>query len=128
LPPGVNDAAARIAYREVPTRVLSVGDYDLSGLSILNAAAEDVAAFVEEMGGTPPNVKRIAVTEEQITLYGLAGPRAPEVSAARWSETGPLPTVEGSGGAGSPPPAGRGAVEKGARCTPRVGPPELSLS
>ncbi|WP_185806474.1 hypothetical protein [Streptomyces sp. RP5T] len=61
MPPGVNDATARIAYREVPTRVLSVGDYDLSGLSILNAAAEDVAAFVEEMGGAPPNVKRIAV-------------------------------------------------------------------
>ncbi|WP_237749519.1 hypothetical protein [Streptomyces sp. SS] len=66
-----HDAAARIAYREVPTTVLSVGDYDPSGLSILDAAAEDVAAFAEQLGGTPPVVKRIAVTEQQITQYGL---------------------------------------------------------
>lgn len=66
-----HDAAARIACREVPTRVLSIGDYDPSGLSILDAAAEDVAAFVAELGGTPPSVKRLAVTEEQITRYGL---------------------------------------------------------
>lgn len=66
-----HDAAARIAYREVPSTVLSVGDYDPSGLSILDAAAEDVAAFVEEMGGTPPTVRRLAVTQEQITEYGL---------------------------------------------------------
>ncbi|WP_435279700.1 hypothetical protein [Streptomyces sp. 1222.5] len=65
------DAAARIASRQVPTTVLSIGDYDPSGLSILDAAAEDVAAFVAEMGGTPPTVKRLAVTEEQITSYGL---------------------------------------------------------
>ncbi|MET9676419.1 hypothetical protein ABZY68_25490 [Streptomyces sp. NPDC006482] len=66
-----HDAAARIAYREVPTTVLSVGDFDPSGLSILDAAAEDVAAFAEQLGGTPPVVKRIAVTEQQITRYGL---------------------------------------------------------
>ncbi|MCX4885964.1 hypothetical protein [Streptomyces sp. NBC_00847] len=66
-----HDAAARIAYREVPTTVLSIGDYDPSGLSILDAAAEDVAAFVAELGGTPPTVKRLAVTEEQITRYAL---------------------------------------------------------
>ncbi|WP_406390207.1 hypothetical protein OG806_49530 [Streptomyces sp. NBC_00882] len=66
-----HDAAARIAYRDVPTTVLSTGDYDPSGLSILDAAAEDVAAFVTELGGTPPTVKRLAVTEEQITRYEL---------------------------------------------------------
>ncbi|MFI1839445.1 hypothetical protein [Streptomyces olivaceoviridis] len=65
------DAASRIAHRDVPTTVLSVGDYDPSGLSILDAAAEDVAAFVAELGGTPPTVKRLAVTEEQITRYAL---------------------------------------------------------
>ncbi|MFJ8351305.1 hypothetical protein ACIQ9J_34065 [Streptomyces sp. NPDC094153] len=64
-------AALRIAHREVPTWVLSVGDYDPSGLSILDAAAEDVAVFVEELGGTVPTVKRIAVTEQQIAEYGL---------------------------------------------------------
>ncbi|WP_438297812.1 hypothetical protein [Streptomyces sp. HUAS TT7] len=66
-----HDAAARIAYREVPTTVLSIGDYDPSGLSIIDAAAEDVEVFVQEMGGTPPTVIRLAVTEEQITRYGL---------------------------------------------------------
>ncbi|MFB7609849.1 hypothetical protein [Streptomyces gardneri] len=55
----------------MPTTVLSVGDYDPSGLSILDAAAEDVAALAEQLGGTPPVVKRIAVTEQQITQYGL---------------------------------------------------------
>ncbi|MFI7352129.1 hypothetical protein ACIBSR_38485 [Streptomyces sp. NPDC049936] len=66
-----HDAAARIAHREVPTSVLSVGDYDPSGLSILDAAVEDVVAFVAEMGGAPPTVKRLAVTEEQITEHRL---------------------------------------------------------
>lgn len=64
-------AALRIAHREVPTWVVSVGDYDPSGLSILDAAAEDVAVFVEELGGTPPAVRRLAVTEQQIAEYGL---------------------------------------------------------
>jgi hypothetical protein len=66
-----HDAAARIAYRDVPTTVLSIGDYDPSGLSILDTAAEDVTAFVAELGGTPPVVKRLAVTEEQISQHGL---------------------------------------------------------
>ncbi|MFD3907847.1 hypothetical protein ACFXOL_10940 [Streptomyces californicus] len=66
-----HDAAVRIGYRAVPTTVLSVGDYDPSGLSILDAAAEDVAAFVEELGGEPPTVKRIAVSARQITQYQL---------------------------------------------------------
>ncbi|MFJ8957301.1 hypothetical protein ACIRO1_45150 [Streptomyces sp. NPDC102381] len=66
-----HDAALRIAYSEVPTTVLSIGDYDPSGLSILDAAAEDVAAFVEEMDGTAPTVRRLAVTAEQIAEYQL---------------------------------------------------------
>lgn len=64
-------AALRIAHREVPTTVLRIGDRDPSGLSILDAAAEDVAQFIEEMGGTPPTVKQLAVTEQQVTEYGL---------------------------------------------------------
>ncbi|WP_282793219.1 hypothetical protein [Streptomyces sp. CC224B] len=65
-----HDAATRIASREVPTTVLSIGDHDPSGLSILDAA-EDVAVFAEELGGTPPTVDRLAVAEQQITRYGL---------------------------------------------------------
>ncbi|MGD6757258.1 hypothetical protein [Streptomyces sp. BH105] len=66
-----HDAAARIAYRDVPTTVLSIGDYDPSGLSILDAAAEDVTQFVTEMDGTPPVIRRLAVTEEQIAQHRL---------------------------------------------------------
>lgn len=66
-----HDAAQRIAARPVPTTVLSVGDYDPSGLSIVDAAAEDVAAFAGELGGRPPTVRRLAVTPEQVLEYGL---------------------------------------------------------
>ncbi|MFI5987131.1 hypothetical protein ACIBEA_40480 [Streptomyces sp. NPDC051555] len=79
-----HDAAARIARREVTTRLLSIGDYDPSGLSILDAAVEDVIAFVDEMGGTPPEVKRLAVTEEQITEHQLV--TAPQKDTDRRGE------------------------------------------
>jgi hypothetical protein len=64
-------AAQRIAYEERPTSILSIGDRDPSGLSMLDAAAEDVAAFVAELGGQPPAFARLAVTEAQIRRYQL---------------------------------------------------------
>ena len=66
-------AAQRIAYADRPTRVLSVGDHDPSGLSMLDAAAQDVFAFVTELGGVePPTFTRLAVTPTQVRRYGLA--------------------------------------------------------
>ncbi|MFE9360897.1 hypothetical protein ACFYPB_43520 [Streptomyces olivaceoviridis] len=49
-----HDAAQRIAHRRVPTTVLSIGDLDPSGLSIVDAAADDVAVFVEQLDAEPP--------------------------------------------------------------------------
>ncbi|KUJ64020.1 hypothetical protein ACZ90_63650 [Streptomyces albus subsp. albus] len=66
-----HDAAQRIAHRQVPTTVLSIGDLDPSGLSIVDAAADDVAVFVEQLDAEPPTVIRLAVTGEQAARYQL---------------------------------------------------------
>lgn len=75
------DAAARLARRDMPTVVLSVGDQDPSGLALVDAAAEDVAAFAAELGAEPPTVTRLAVTPEQVRAYAL--PTAPQKSTDR---------------------------------------------
>lgn len=96
-------AAMRITRREVATRVLHVGDYDPSGLSILDSAAEDVAAFarddlVRELtdgyseltrqeildGHRQPTFTRLAVTPEQIREHRL--PSAPQKGTDRRGE------------------------------------------
>jgi hypothetical protein len=71
---GTHNIAMRAVGRSVPTVLLQVGDHDLSGVIIFNAMAEDAAAFVEADRVTA-NVSlravRVAVTPEQIALYGL---------------------------------------------------------
>ena len=74
-------AADRIAYRDVPTSVLHIGDLDPSGWSIVDAAAEDVAEFVGQLGGEPPTVSRLAVTLDQVRRYSL--PTAPQKATDR---------------------------------------------
>jgi hypothetical protein len=69
-----HDAAQRIADRDVWTLVLHVGDHDPSGLALFQAAAEDVAAMVDHLGGVV-EFQRVAVTVEQISRYDL--PTAP---------------------------------------------------
>lgn len=64
-------AAMRIARRNRPTAVLHIGDYDPSGLSILDSVAEDIEAFVEAEGAEQPVFTRLAVTPEQIARYRL---------------------------------------------------------
>ncbi|MFE7664724.1 hypothetical protein [Streptomyces celluloflavus] len=49
----------------------NVGDLDPSGWSIVDAAADDVATFVEELDAEPPAVRRLAVTPQQVAAYGL---------------------------------------------------------
>lgn len=66
-----HDAAQRMADRDVPTVVLHVGDWDPSGCSIVDALAEDVAAFVAGYGGPAPEFRRLAVTPEQVVRYDL---------------------------------------------------------
>ena len=64
--------AARIAYRDRPTLVLQLGDHDPSGLSMLDAAADDVAAFLDALApAAVPEFSRLAVTPAQIERYAL---------------------------------------------------------
>lgn len=77
-------AARRISYRETPTTVLHLGDHDPSGLSILDSAAEDISAFVDDMGGEPPTFARLGVTEAQISRFRL--PSAPQKATDRRGE------------------------------------------
>ncbi|MFF3711911.1 hypothetical protein [Streptomyces phaeochromogenes] len=77
-------AAQRIAWREVPTTVLHMGDHDPSGLSILDSAAEDISAFVADMGAPAPTFTRLAVTPAQIDRYRL--PSAPQKATDRRGE------------------------------------------
>ncbi len=89
------DTALRMAKREVPTVVLSVGDYDPSGIALYQSFKENVLAFYTEgteymgtdWGGegtcllgietgmhqefTEPLFRRIAVTPEQIREHGF---------------------------------------------------------
>jgi hypothetical protein len=79
-----HEAAQRIAWREVPTTVLHLGDHDPSGLSILDSAAEDIGAFVDDMGAPAPTFIRLAVTPAQIARYRL--PSAPQKATDRRGE------------------------------------------
>lgn len=79
-----HEAACRIADRERPTVVLHCGDYDPSGLSIVDSVAEDVTALVRDLGGITPTFTRFAVIPEQIRRYQL--PTAPQKSTDRRGE------------------------------------------
>jgi hypothetical protein len=77
-------AARRIVERDVPTVILHVGDFDPSGVTLFQAALEDVGAFAEADGGEV-EFKRIAVTPEQIDRYDLPGsPPKNSTHAAAW--------------------------------------------
>jgi hypothetical protein len=102
------EAAVRIAGRDVPTVVIHIGDLDRSGLSLVQAAAEDVEAFVlgltsanGSLGGVftallgegDPMVRfeRAALTVEQAERLAL--PTAPPKATDRrfaWTEDGIL--------------------------------------
>jgi hypothetical protein len=73
-------AAQRVAWREIPTVVLHVGDHDPSGVALYQAVAEDVEAMVDELGGDVA-FDRIAVTLEQVQRYSL--PTAPAKTTDR---------------------------------------------
>lgn len=79
-----HEAAQRIAWRDMPTTVLHLGDHDPSGLSILDSAAQDISAFVDDMAAPAPGFVRLAVTSEQTARYRL--PSAPQKSTDRRGE------------------------------------------
>lgn len=79
-----HEAAERMASRDKPTVIVHVGDYDPSGLSILDSRAEDINAFVHGMDGIDPSWQVAAVTAAQIRRYDL--PTAPQKTTDRRGE------------------------------------------
>lgn len=78
------DAACRFLDRDVPTIVLHVGDYDPSGCSIIDSAAEDITAFCDDTAAGIVQFRRLAVTPDQIR--DLALPTAPPKAGDRRGE------------------------------------------
>jgi hypothetical protein len=71
--------------------VLHVGDFDPSGEHVFASLAEDVAEFALALGADA-TFSRLAVTEEQVDLYGL--PTAPPKPSDRRSFSGGDRTVQ----------------------------------
>jgi hypothetical protein len=72
------ETASRLAGEDRPSIVLHCGDYDPSGLSIIDALAQDVTALAAGLGSLDVEFRRIVVTPEQIETYGAAeGHRPP---------------------------------------------------
>lgn len=71
------ETAQRIARREKRTVVLHVGDYDPSGVAIVDSLASDIDAFLWDLiptrALTTLVVHRVAVTPEQIDRLDLPG-------------------------------------------------------
>ncbi len=67
------EAAQRILVEQKsrPVVVLHLGDLDDHGRFIYEAVAEDVGQFVVDEGGERPEIRRLAVTPEQVQRFGL---------------------------------------------------------
>ena len=70
------ETASRLSSQDRPCLVLHCGDYDPSGLSILDSLAQDVEALAAGLGKYDVEFRRVIVTPEQIEQYGL--PSAPQ--------------------------------------------------
>lgn len=70
------ETAERLARQDKPCIVLHCGDYDPSGLSIIDALAEDVTSLAAGLGKFDVEFRRILVTPEQIEANDL--PSAPQ--------------------------------------------------
>jgi len=68
-----HETAERLARQDRPCIVLHCGDYDPSGLSIVDSLAEDVTALAEGLGKYDVEFRRIVVTPAQIEAYSLPG-------------------------------------------------------
>jgi len=81
-----HDAARRFLARDVPTVVVHAGDFDPSGLSVFDSAAEDVSMLVADLAGVDDarglvDFRRVVVTPDQIARYRL--PEAPPKATDR---------------------------------------------
>lgn len=70
------ETAERLARKRRPCIVLHCGDYDPSGLSILDSLAQDVEALAAGLGKFDVEFRRVIVTPAQIEAYSL--PSAPQ--------------------------------------------------
>jgi hypothetical protein len=73
-----HDTARRIMWRhrseDRQTRILHVGDYDPSGVAIIDSLADDIGQFLADMGNPwAATFVRVAVTPPQIAELGLPG-------------------------------------------------------
>ncbi|MFI5867659.1 hypothetical protein [Streptomyces sp. NPDC051546] len=82
---GKHDAAVRAVAAGARTKVLHVGDFDQSGEWLFVSLAEDVIAFAAA-AGAEVEFERVAVTAEQVALYGL--PTSPPKATDRRSFSG----------------------------------------
>lgn len=78
------ETARRLAAAGRPSVVLHCGDYDPSGLSIIDSLASDVTAFTDQLTSETVEFRRIVVTPEQIARYAL--PPAPQKATDRRGE------------------------------------------
>jgi hypothetical protein len=75
----------RIISRPTPTTILHVGDYDPSGCSVIDSAADDILTFLDQLGhGDGATFVRSAVTLGQVHDLGL--PTQPQKSADKRGE------------------------------------------
>jgi hypothetical protein len=70
------ETARRLSRQDRPCVILHCGDHDPSGLSIIDALAEDVVAMCHGLSKHDVRFERVLVTAEQIEQYGL--PTAPQ--------------------------------------------------
>lgn len=110
-----HDAAQRIARRQVPITVLSVGDLDPSGLSIVDAAADDVAVFVERLDAR----SFLSPEKEVLAAEPLYGGQ-PVCTSAQPSGSSLRPVPSRGGLSALPPAALPVAVRRGPAAAARV--------
>jgi hypothetical protein len=75
----VRRTAERIRLDKRPSIILNFGDYDPSGESIFDSFRQDVEAFTLQLGGSLPDFRRMALTEDQV--YDMGIPTAPPKSS-----------------------------------------------
>jgi hypothetical protein len=82
--------ADRLRCTGKPAILLHLGDFDPSGVSIFDALAEDVDAYLRtDAPELPATFRRVALTAEQVARYDLptAPPKKLDSRAAGWTDT-----------------------------------------
>jgi hypothetical protein len=82
--------ADRLRFTGKPAIVLHLGDYDPSGVSIFDAMAEDVKAYLQaDAPDLPATFRRVALTSEQVARYNLptAPPKKSDSRSKGWTDT-----------------------------------------